>query len=131
MASTNTGTARGESPSTVSGSIYEEFSPGRILKGLLASVTKVILGCKDKLISQYLWHRMILRLGILFFPSITLKNKINWFYFTRFLTTLLNCFSNDFSVRDWHNVCGAHQATWNTSGCHRLVVTICQIYLQF
>ncbi len=28
MASTNTGTARGESPSTVSGSIYEEFSPG-------------------------------------------------------------------------------------------------------
>jgi len=31
MASTNTGTARGESPSTVSGSIYEEFSPGNII----------------------------------------------------------------------------------------------------
>jgi hypothetical protein len=29
MASTTTGTARGESPSTVSGSIYEEFSPGK------------------------------------------------------------------------------------------------------
>jgi hypothetical protein len=29
MASTTAGTARGESPSTVSGSIYEEFSPGK------------------------------------------------------------------------------------------------------